>query len=384
MPIAMPVSPSLLRVHTAPPSPAPADAGASGSSWGPAPLASDLSPAVTTLSPEEARNLHSSRSLDTRPWSSAAEDGRAEVQAKVRSWATHHERALKAGVDLTRATFMSKLVALGSALVSLGIASALAIATGGVATPLLIVATVRATVLVADCACAFVDWKRSQESPPRSLPLGANSLGNLVYSLAKSCLSEPDEAEKERQAKRWGQGVSAVAVIGLAAAGMTMTMPTEGFTLATLLTGSIASGTGLVGGAARAGMAARAEHRVDIDNQAKQALFELLRNSAQRFFVAPDGTMDRSLFDTWCAQITVGRPEATDAPDAALSEAFETLRDGAWASAPDYGRGREARDQARMDLDTSKRLTPAQRTLALAQVAGYAGALDLALIQEIF
>ena len=47
-------------------------------------------------------------------------------------------------------------------------------------------------------------------------------------------------------------------------------------------------------------------------------------------------------------------------------------------------RGREAQDQARMDLDTSKRLTPAQRTLALAQVAGYAGALDLALIQEIF
>lgn len=380
----MPVSPSLLRVHPAPPPPAPADAGATVSSWGPAPLPGALSPAATTLSPEEARNLHSLHRLDTHPWPHAAEAGRSEVQAKVLRWATNHERALKAGVDLTRATFMSKLVALGSALVCLGIAGALAVATGGAATPLLIIASVRATVLVADCACAYVDWKRSQESPPRSLPLGANSLGNLVYTLAKSCLSEPDEAVKEKKAKLLGQGVSAVAVIGLAAAGMAMTVPTEAFTLVTLLAGGISSGTGLVGGTARAAMAARAEHRVEIDNQAKQALFELLRNSAQRFFVAPDGTMDRSLFDTWCAQITVGRPEATDAPDAALSEAFETLRDGAWASAPDYGRGREARDQARMDLDTSKRLTPAQRTLALAQVAGYAGALDLALIQEIF
>ena len=382
----MPVSPSLLRVHPAPPPPppAPADAGATVSSWGPAPLPGALSPAATTLSPEQARNLHSLHRLDTHPWPHGAEAGRSEVQAKVLRWATNHERALKAGVDLTRATFMSKLVALGSALVCLGIAGALAVATGGAATPLLIIASVRATVLVADCACAYVDWKRSQESPPRSLPLGANSLGNLVYTLAKSCLSEPDEAVKEKKAKLLGQGVSAVAVIGLAAAGMAMTVPTEAFTLATLLAGGISSGTGLVGGTARAAMAARAEYRTHIDNQAKQALFDLLRTSAQRFFVKSDGTMDQSLFNAWCAQITLGPADGTNAPEATLSTAFEKLKDKAWESAQDHGAKRTDRDQARMDLDTSKNLSGFQRTFAVAQLAGYAGALDLALIQELF
>ena len=97
-------------------------------------------------------------------------------------------------------------------------------------------------MLLADCACAYADWKRAREPSPRPpLPLGANSLGNLTYWLYKACAGGGNEEEKEKWARRSGQAVSVGAAIALAVAGIAMAPVTEGLSLGSTLAACLES-----------------------------------------------------------------------------------------------------------------------------------------------
>jgi hypothetical protein len=52
--------------------------------------------------------------------------------------------------------------------------------------------------------CAWSDWRGAKETPPVRMPLGANSLGNLIYALGTRW------GLPEAQAKSLGKNVSAV------------------------------------------------------------------------------------------------------------------------------------------------------------------------------
>ncbi len=349
----------------------------------PAALPGTLPPAATTLTAAQAQALDPVRALTGRTWMQGVEDGRLEAKDRIREWSIRHDRARKAGVDLAKTTFVSKLLALGSAVVTLGIASALAVASAGAATPLVAIAAVRASVLVADCVCAYVDWKGSQASPPRTLPLGSNSLGNAVYYLARSCMRAPDAATLDDRALSLGRAVSGMAIVGMAAAGWLMTVPVAGFELASVIAGATTSGAGAASALARGATASRAEYHAGRANQAKADLFTLLATDVKRFFITPDGQLDRASFDAWCQESARELEAEPRAPDAATLEAFASLREGAWASAQDSGPSREGRDRKRMALDTGKDLSAVQRLFVLGQAGVYLGALDLALIGEL-
>ncbi len=113
---------------------------------------------------------------------------------KTRAFAESLEVAEQAGVQLARATFMTKLLGAGICAVAVGVAAALTGVTFGVGAGLLAVASVRLAVAVGDAGCAYKTYKEACEIPPtKSLPLGANSLGNLLHKTVFSYEKNPDQ-----------------------------------------------------------------------------------------------------------------------------------------------------------------------------------------------
>lgn len=148
---------------------------------------------------------------------------RLESQAlaleKIQSFSKRLEEADRAGVQLARASFMSKLLGAGICAVGVGVAAALTGVSFGVGAALLAVASVRLAVAVGDAACAYKTYKDACETPPcKTLPLGANSLGNLLHKTVFR--GETDGDQRVRKATL----ASGALIVGLAAAGTALSL----------------------------------------------------------------------------------------------------------------------------------------------------------------
>jgi len=135
---------------------------------------------------------------------------------KIEQFAKSLKVADQAGVQLARATFMSKLLGVGVCTVAVVVATALTGASFGVGAAFLAVASVRLAVAVGDAACAYKAYTELCETPPRkTLPLGANSLGNFLYMTAFR--NEKDSDQRVRKATLAAGAVSlALAIAGTA------------------------------------------------------------------------------------------------------------------------------------------------------------------------
>lgn len=105
------------------------------------------------------------------------------------------------GVDLAKSSFFKKLLGVATAIVAVGVATALTVVSGGVAAPLLAVSCANLAVNIGDSVCAYRNLRNAQDVEaglkPRYLPLpGGNScLQNLFYGLAKAGGASDDTAK---------------------------------------------------------------------------------------------------------------------------------------------------------------------------------------------
>lgn len=272
--------------------------------------------------PPPAPAADAGRPVAHAPGEQALRSQRSDALRQITRWAEKDAQAQAAGVDLRRKTFINKLISTGAALITLGVAVALSVATAGAATPLVAVAGVRAVVLMGDSLAAWIDWRRSTETPPRKLPLGANCLGNLLYGLATRIGVKDLDAAK--QAARVGSGLITV---GLASASLALGLPHEGLPLlATLL--RYASNLGSMGGTAAQAKAADAyDDLAKARDRAKSDLSGLFMEVA-----VPSG-MGAQAYQDWCSDLW-----AEFAAQGASPQTLETLSqiiNSAWASVRD-------------------------------------------------
>ncbi len=112
---------------------------------------------------------------------------REEVAKKVLQVGEHMDTAAKAGVDITRSTFLRKVVGAVASLLALGVMVAATVATGGAAAPALAVACLSTLSYAGDAVCAWREWKNAQaqaagQAPPYApLPCGPSAVGNLAF-----------------------------------------------------------------------------------------------------------------------------------------------------------------------------------------------------------
>jgi hypothetical protein len=154
---------------------------------------------------------------------------RPEVLERMRSWVGKFKEAEAAGVDLRKATFVNKRSAAMASLFSLGAAIALTIGTGGVASPLIIVAAVRSGMLIGDCICSYFHWKGPPETVAKWLPMGGSFVGNAFHHLFTAMGAKPETA-----AKYAGRGGALVAT-GMAAAMLGLGFPHQSLDLGILM-----------------------------------------------------------------------------------------------------------------------------------------------------
>lgn len=109
------------------------------------------------------------------------------------------DAALKAGVDMSRSTFLRKAVGAIASVIALAVMAAATVATGGAAAPALAAACLSTLSYAGDAVCAWREWKNAQadaagEPPPyKPLPCGPSAVGNLAY-WAASGLGQDSEA----------------------------------------------------------------------------------------------------------------------------------------------------------------------------------------------
>ncbi len=252
----------------------------------------ELQPPAVVRHPEEARAIErAARALAQGPAVAAVRSNRQYILRMAQRWAHKNQVAEAAGVQLRKATFFNKLLSTGGALITLGAATALAVATGGAALPFVLIASVRAAVLVSDSICAWADWRGAKETPPVRLPLGANSLGNLIYALGAG-LGLP-----EAQAKSLGRNVSGVLIVGLGAAGLALAMPHEGITTASAALRYTASALGLAGTGRQADVSDQQDPIVRARDTARANLHTALLEQATQPGMGLAG------FTAWCAAL---------------------------------------------------------------------------------
>ena len=110
------------------------------------------------------------------------------------------ETALKAGVDMTRSTFLRKVVGAVASVIALGVMVAATVATAGAAAPALAVACLSTLSYAGDAACAYREWKNAQASaaneklPYTPLPCGPSAVGNLAFWVVRGQCQDDDAA----------------------------------------------------------------------------------------------------------------------------------------------------------------------------------------------
>ncbi len=144
---------------------------------------------------------------------------KAVTPQDIQNMANAYLQACEHGVDLAKASFMSKLLGVGTAAAIAGVAVALTVATHGATAPLVAVLGTRFLIAAADAACAWRCWRdakaaaagRAVENP---LPLGANAIGNLLHKALRSCGLDAGRAT------RYATTGSALVSVGLSAAAL--------------------------------------------------------------------------------------------------------------------------------------------------------------------
>lgn len=260
--------------------------------WGPCPLQGALPAARSALSRPQAEAAEQAAHAAVRgPGLAQVHVSPEKVATLVKGWAEAKARAEVAGVDLRKAVFVSKQVSTVASLLTLGVAVALTVATAGAATPLLIVAATRTAILIGDAWCAREDLRRMQETPPTSLPMGSNFLGNLIYSLVHREGSSPEESQ--RRAKL-GSGLLSVGLVG---ASLALTFPLSVVDFSVSMA-RFAAGVGGVLGAASHGRASDLHERaIQSSANGAQALLEELRKPAV------EKTVDVEAFGDFCQSL---------------------------------------------------------------------------------
>ncbi len=173
----------------------------------------------------------------------AVPTNRSQVLDRMRSWVGKFKEAEAAGVDLRKATFVNKRTAAMASLFSLGAAIALTIGTGGVASPLIIVAAVRSGTLIGDCICSYLHWKGPPATVAKWLPMGGKFVDNAFHHLLTAMGAKPETA-----AKYAGRGGALVAT-AMAAATLGLGFPHQSLDLGILMCryisgiGSVAAST---------------------------------------------------------------------------------------------------------------------------------------------
>lgn len=118
----------------------------------------------------------------------------------IRQAGQRMDEALKAGVDMTRSSFLRKAVGAIASVIALGVMIAATVVTAGAAAPALAAACLSTLSYAGDAACAWREWKNAQaldagEPPPyAALPCGPSAVGNLAYWAATSLGQDPAAA----------------------------------------------------------------------------------------------------------------------------------------------------------------------------------------------
>lgn len=299
-----------------------------GGDWAPLPLPGALAPPAQALPSEQALAAEKeAQALASQPGPPAVPFIHNHTLARTRVWAERKAQAEAAGVDLRKKTFINKLISVGASLVTLGVAAALAAASGGAATPLVIIAAARTLLLIGDAGCAWTDWRRSQEREPRKLPLGANCLGNLLYSMCTRDTKDlpPEEKnEKEERAKRFAKAFSGVVVVGLASANLALGLPEAGMSLLSTLLRYVSNGGSTLGTLRQA----RTTHQFDRMTQARDQAASNLH--LDLLAAARASGVNQAGYQALCDELRKGVMQQ-GASDATLADLDDLMRQ-TWAS----------------------------------------------------
>lgn len=106
----------------------------------------------------------------------------------IADYAETWKQANAADIKLAKRRFFGRLLELGLSAVSLGLAIAVTVTTGGLGAPLIAFATLGVVISVADAGCAFSVWhakKHGKDSLLTGLPMGDDAIANVVFKLCQ-------------------------------------------------------------------------------------------------------------------------------------------------------------------------------------------------------
>ncbi|MBE8168221.1 MAG: hypothetical protein HAW66_07625 [Shewanella sp.] len=157
----------------------------------------DFAPEVVALSPQKSK-------------SELPDEVGEKAKETLEKAHSASETAEKSGIKLKKREFFKTLaVAIGSG-VLLGAGFIATLATGGAATPLLLLAATNMTVAVGDAVCAYKDWHGTN----KNLPMGSDSVGNVMYAVLKRAGVDSDKSLKiADRVSMFGRGIFALTTI---------------------------------------------------------------------------------------------------------------------------------------------------------------------------
>lgn len=141
----------------------------------------------------------------------------AVAEKRLEVAASKVQEARDNGVSLAKASFFKKLLGVAASVITVGVATALTAVSGGIAAPLLAMASVNLAVSAGDALCAFRNMRHAQDlaagnpNPRPAMPCGNGCLQNLLYAVAKRC-GVDNESTRQLIAK----GVGGFLQLGLA------------------------------------------------------------------------------------------------------------------------------------------------------------------------
>lgn len=294
--------------------------------WGPRPLPGALPAARSGLSrPQAEAAEQAAQAAAQGAGLSVVSSPQPEVVSLIKGWATKNAHAEAAGVDMRKAVFVSKLVSTVASLLTVGAAVALTVATAGAATPFLIIAATRTAVLIGDAWCARLDLQRSQETPPRPLPMGSNFLGNAVYGLVHAAGASP---EASRTMAKYG---STLLSVGLVGASLAFALPTDAMDFSIAMMRFAAGMGGLLGAKSHAHAADQHEAVVQASVTAASDVLAALKAQAAKAGFDPED------FGDFCQDFRA--QVAAQVTDEATLKALDHLLASARSGGPAGGPG---------------------------------------------
>jgi len=153
------------------------------------PQAAADKPTPAALTPLRRESVDQARA---RSGTDVVRDVGGSAKSAFESMKANAHKAKAAGVDAAKKTFWSK--ALGVAVAGLAMAAVISLtaATGGATLVAgAVIAGAVFAVSLADASCAYMNYRNAKaherhEPPPHALPMGSNSIGNLIHWACKA------------------------------------------------------------------------------------------------------------------------------------------------------------------------------------------------------